>query len=183
MQIIALILLAIITMALSYFLFYLGCFFKSHIKMNTSDKDEPIEEDEEEWADDEDYAYDEDDTESTDFAETSIDSSSPKNKKHQANCVISQIKSYYGTDGVYGLAEFLVNNGASFSVHKFNASCLLQWAISYVRFFQDEDKQNMESLINLLLEVEKHGLWMLKDKMEEAENAEKTAENWKFAKI
>ena len=180
MQNVFLIVAAVGVTALSYFLFYLGGFFKSLIKMNEPTK---CEDEEEEIEDD--FDYDDDcEADAPDFGDyETIELDEPdtnvvlsKRKGRRNNCVISQIDNYYGSCGVYGLTEFLVDNGAGFSVHSFNATCLLRGVIAYVRFFQDENRQDMEALVNLLIKAERYGTRWLEKEVQDLEEREKTAE-------
>ena len=179
MQILILIVAAVGVAALSYFLFYLGSFFKSLIKMNEPVKREDEEEEIEgdfDYEDDDYEAYALDDCEIVELDETDTNAVLTKRKGQRNNCVISQIDGHYGSRGVYDLTEFLIDTGASFSVHKFRATCLLRGAISYVRFFQDENGQDMETLINLLIRVERLGARWLEKEIQDLEEREKTAE-------
>jgi len=190
MQILILIVAAVGVAALSYFLFYLGSFFKSLIKMNEpvtcEDEEEEIEDDFEYEDDDEadslNLEEDEGDTDTLDDYETfetdDADTTDvmAKREKLQNGCVISQIEDYYGYGGAYGLAQFLISNSTADGSNKFYASCLLQCAIAYVRFFQTENTQDMEALINLLTDVEKCGAEWFQTEMGYFSEREKSSE-------
>ena len=179
MQILTLIVAAAPISALSYCLFHLGNFYRNQTKANEpvecgdaeeieeelDNNNDIVDEYEEETLDD-DYKIIEDDEENTDTVMT-------KRKGLRRNCVISQMEEYYDS---YELAEFLVNSGAGFSPYKFKASCLLQCAIIYVRFFQDRDAQDFESLIEVLLEAKKYGVRRLQREIKCFGELEKTPE-------
>jgi len=171
MQILTLLVVAVGITALSYFLFHLANFFKSHTEVNKPAKCEEEEEIEEEME------Y-EDDTLDEDYEITEADKADTcamltKRKGRRRNCVISQMSGYYDS---YGLAEFLVDSGAGFSPYRFKASCLLQCTIIYVRFFQDRDAQDVKSLIEVLLEAKKYGVGLLQWEIKSFGEREKTPE-------
>lgn len=177
MEILLMVLAATALFMLTCLMYNLCKLFRRFLSEMDASKESSVqdEETEDEFSEIDDYDFDRDGITDEKAASPGETNTSSENAialftaSQKADCVIGQIESYYGSHGVFDLACFLVQEGAYFNPHKFEAEYLLRWAISYVRYFGDEDERNLKSLFGLLLEADECGYLILKKLMEIAE--------------